>query len=136
MIETKMGMFKVKAKVANPADPTRFFEEDFWVDTGAFHSFVPGDRLEAIGIEPRISREVTLADGRKERRLEGEAQFTIPELKETHTCSVIFGPKDSLCLLGATTLENFVVEPDPVAKKLKPIAAIIGGFVVSRTSSE
>jgi len=85
MEETKMGMFKVKAKVANPADPSRFFEEDFWVDTGAFHSFVPGNRLEAIGIEPRISREVTLADGRKERRLEGEAQFTIPELKETHT---------------------------------------------------
>jgi len=130
--ENKMGMFKVKAKVANPADPKKFFEEDFWVDTGAFHSLIPEDRLLGIGIEPLNTREFTLADGRRDRRLEGEALFTIPELKETHTCSVIFGPKDSLCLLGATTLENFVVEADPVSKTLKPAAAIIGGYIISR----
>ncbi|MCL5268916.1 MAG: hypothetical protein M1469_12585 [Bacteroidetes bacterium] len=127
----KMGMFKVRARVANPTDPKRYFEEDFWVDTGSFHSFVPEERLQTIGIEPKLSREVTLADGRRDRRLEGEALFTISELKETHTCSVIFGPRDSLYLLGATTLENFVVEPDPVRKKLKPSAAIIGGFTIS-----
>ncbi len=126
-----MGMFKVKARVANSNDPERFFEDDFWVDTGSYHSFIPEDRLQKIGVEPKLSREITLADGRKDRRLEGEALFTIPELKETHTCSVIFGPRDSLCLLGATTLENFVVEPDPVGKKLKPAAAIIGSFTVS-----
>lgn len=132
MKDTEMGMFKVKAKVANPADPKRFFEEEFWVDSGAFHSFIPEDRLLAIGVRPMNTREITLADGRRDRRLEGEALFTLPELKESHTCSVIFGPKDSLCLLGATTLENFVVEADPVNRKLKPIAAIIGGYTVSR----
>ena len=134
MEETKMGMFKVRTRVANPVDPTRFFEEEFRVDTGAFHSLIPEDRLTEIGIKPLHSREYTLADGRRDRRLEGEALFTIPELKETHTCSVIFGPKDSLCLLGATTLENFVVEADPASGKLKPIAMIIGGFTVSRIS--
>lgn len=133
MKDEKMGMFKVKTRVANPADPKRFFEEDFGVDTGSYHSFVPEDRLKSIGIAPNLSREVTLADGRKDKRLEGEALFTIPDLKETHTCSVIFGPENSLCLLGATTLENFVVEPDPVSKKLKPAAAIFGSFIVSGT---
>ena len=126
-----MGMFKVRARVANPSDPKRYFEEDFWVDTGPFHSLVPEERLRQIGIEPKLTREITLADGRKDRRLEGEALFSIADLNETHTCSVIFGPKDSLYLLGATTLENFVVEPDPATKKLKPSAAIIGGFTIS-----
>ena len=134
MEDTKMGMFKVRAKVSNPADPERFFEEDFWVDTGAFHSLIPEDRLLGIDIKPVHTRECTLADGRRDRRLEGEALFTIPDLKETHTCSVIFGPKGSLCLLGATTLENFVVEADPANGRLKPIAMIIGGFPLSRSS--
>jgi hypothetical protein len=32
-----MGMFQIKMQVANPADPKKFFEEKFWVDTGAFY---------------------------------------------------------------------------------------------------
>jgi len=30
----KMGMFKNKVKVSNSHDPKRFFEYEFWVDTG------------------------------------------------------------------------------------------------------
>ncbi len=125
----KMGMFKVRARVANPTDPKRFFEEDFWVDTGALHSFIPEDRLQAIGIEPLYTREFILADGRRDRRLLGSASFTIPDLKETLPCLVIFGPKDSLCLLGSTTLENFGVDADPANGKLKPVLGIIAGSV-------
>ena len=44
---------------------------------------------------------------------------------------MIFAPKGSLLLLGATALENFGVEVDPIEKKLKPILAIIGGFLAS-----
>src|SRR5437870_9189481 len=36
-----MGMFQVRVKVSNPTDSSRFFEEDFWVDTGALYSFIP-----------------------------------------------------------------------------------------------
>jgi len=39
--------------------------------------------------------------------------------------------KDSLFPHGATTLENFGVEVDPIEKKLKPILAIIGGYLAS-----
>jgi hypothetical protein len=28
-----MGMFQVRVKVSNPGEASRFFEEDFWVDT-------------------------------------------------------------------------------------------------------
>ncbi|NIR47058.1 Retroviral aspartyl protease [candidate division KSB1 bacterium] len=126
-----MGMFKVRLKVSNPAKPELSFEENFWVDTGALYSFIPEDRLQAIGLEA-LHRELILADGRRDRRLLGEALFTIYDLNETLTCPVIFAPKDSLYLLGATALENFGVEADPAAKKLKPILGIIGGYLASK----
>ncbi|MGD0698064.1 MAG: hypothetical protein ABSB82_24880 [Terriglobia bacterium] len=56
---------------------------------------------------------------------------TIPQLEESLTCPVIFAPADSLHLLGATALENFGVQPDPTTQQLKPIAAVIGGFLAS-----
>ena len=129
-----MGMFKVVARVANPADPERFFDEQFWVDTGALYTFVPEDRLAAIGIEPLRSRDLILADGRRDRRLLGEARLTLPELDETLTCPVVFAPNESLYLLGATALENFGVDVDTAAKRLKPILGIIGGYLASKSA--
>ena len=125
-------MFQVKVRVANSAEPHRSFDELFWVDTGTLYSFVPGKRLEDIGLEPIRSHELILADGRHDKRLLGEARFTIDELGETLTCPIIFGPEDSLYLLGATALEIFGVAADPMTRTLKPIAAIIGGFLGSR----
>lgn len=125
-------MFKVKAKVANPADPKRFFDEDFWVDTGSLYTFIPEDRLQGIGIQPSRTRAFTLADGRHDRRLLGEALITLHELNETVTNPVVFGPKDSLYLIGAVTLETFAVEVDPATRELKPITAIIGAHFDSR----
>ena len=127
-----MGMFQVKVKVANPRDAQKFFEEDFWVDTGALYSFVPEGRLKEIGLEPIRTRDLILADGRRVRRLLSEALFTLPDLNESLTCPVVFGPEDSLYLLGATALENFGVDADPTERRLKPILGIIGGFLGSR----
>ena len=123
-----MGMFKVAVKVSNPADPKRFFEEEFWVDTGALYCFVPEDRLEEIGLAPLRSRDLIMADGRCDRRLLGEALFTVHQLEETLTCPVVFAPKESLYLLGATALEIFGVDVDTTAKRLKPITGIIAGL--------
>jgi predicted aspartyl protease len=127
-----MGMFKVRVRVSNPLKPQLFFEEDFWVDTGALYSFVPEERLHAIELQPLRSRELILADGRRDRRLLGEAGFSIAGFDETLTCPVVFAPKGSLYLLGATALENFGVDADPTTKKLKPILSVIGGFLSSR----
>jgi predicted aspartyl protease len=124
-----MGMFQIRARVSNPTDRSRFFEEDFWVDTGALYSFVPEGRLNEIGIGPLRARDLILADGRRDRRFLGEAVFTIPQLDEALTCPVIFAPADSLYLLGATALENFGVQADPTTQQLRPVAAVIGGFL-------
>jgi clan AA aspartic protease len=124
-------MFQVRVRVSNPTDPARSFEGNFWVDTGALYSFVPEDRLHEIGVKPLRAREPILADGRRDRRLFGEAAFTISEPNESLTCSVVFAPKNSLYLLGATALENFGGQADPTTQRLKPIAAVIGGFLGS-----
>jgi len=126
-LNAAMGMFKVRVKVANRDDAARSFEDDFLVDTGAVYSLVPADRLEAIGVDPTLAREVVLADGRREQLRVGEARMTLADFGETVTCLVIFAPPGSLHLLGATALKNFGVDADPVAGRLKRVAAIIAG---------
>lgn len=128
-------MFQVSVRVANPYESSRFFEEKFWVDTGALYTFLPEDRLAEIGITPLRTRERILADGRRDKRLLGEAVLTIPILEESLTCPVVFAPPGSLYLLGATALENFGVQADPTSQRLKPIAAVIGGFLASAPES-
>jgi hypothetical protein len=102
------------------------------VGTGTLYSFVPEDRLNSFGLKPLRTRELILADGRRDRRLLGKALMTVPELDETLTCPVIFAPSNSLYLLGATAMENFGVQADPTEQRLKPLAAVIGAFVASR----
>ena len=123
-----MGMFQVRVRVENPQAPSRSFEEDFWVDTGAIYSFIPEARLREIGVEPHSERTLRMADGRDVIRPFGDAVLEVQGLKERGPCPVIFAPESSFYLLGATALEYFGVDADPVAKKLKPILSIIGGF--------
>ena len=54
-----MGATYVEVTIRNPAMPERTWTGPFLVDTGAFDSLVPGSRLEAIGLQPRGSREYT-----------------------------------------------------------------------------
>jgi len=131
-----MGMFKKKVRVSNSKDHSQFFEEEFWVDTGALYSFIPEDYLEKINVEPSAKRNLILADGRQDTRLLGFCDFQIEDFADSIPCPVIFAPKGSLFLLGATALENFGVEVDPIQKKLKPILAIIGGFLATHYQKE
>jgi len=130
--EDVMGMFKIKIKVSNVKDSSFYFENEFWVDTGALYSFIPEEYLERIGVEAATKRNLVLADDRKDTRRLGFCDFQINGFDGRITCPVIFAPKGSLFLLGATALENFGVDADPVQKKLKPILAVIGGFIASQ----
>lgn len=129
-----MGMFKVQVVVSNPKSPERSFTDEFWVDTGALYSFAPEDRLRAIGVEPKFTRDFVFADGKRDRRLVGEAVLSVDGSGEAITCLMVFGPPESLLLLGATALENFGVQADPTSQKLRPITAVIGTALASRTS--
>jgi predicted aspartyl protease len=123
-----MGMFKKKVKVSNVYDTSKLFEEEFWVDTGALYSLIPNNLLESIGFEPEGTKNILLANGRTDRKLFGYCRFNIEEIPENAICPVIAGSNDSVLLLGATALDNFAVEADPVNKTLNPVLAIIAGF--------
>ena len=56
-------MFQVGVTVSTVGEPARSFTDRFRVDTGALYTFVPEDRLHAIGVAPLRSRELLLADG-------------------------------------------------------------------------
>jgi predicted aspartyl protease len=131
----EMGMFKQTVRVSNSKEPSRFFKEEFCVDTGALYSFIPEDYLEKLGVEPSGKRSLILADGRQDTRLFGFCDFQIEGIEGNIPCPVVFAPKGSLLLLGATALENFGVSADPIEKKLKPILAVIGGFLASASGS-
>lgn len=131
-----MGMFQVRVTVSNPQDQARSFTESFWVDSGAYHTFVPEGRLACIGITPMRTREFTLADGQRSPRLIGEAMLYIESLGERATCQIVFGPPDSLYLLGASALEAFTVGIDPLHQKLTPITAVIAAAAPTMDPAE
>ena len=127
-----MGMFKQTVKISNPKDKELSYTGNFWVDTGALYSFIPEDILKAIHLEPIDKRNIIFADGRTETRLFGACDFEIEGLVGAIPCPVIFAPENSLLLLGATAMENFGVDADPINKRLKPILSVIGGFIASK----
>ncbi len=58
-----MGTTYVDVTIRNLAEPRRSWSNRFLVDSGAYDSLVPRGRLEALGLEPRGSRDYLLADG-------------------------------------------------------------------------
>ena len=58
-----MGATHVTVTIRSPAEPDKFWEGLFLVDTGATDSLVPRPHLDAIGLKPKGKRTYELADG-------------------------------------------------------------------------
>lgn len=118
-----MGTFSVSASLANPQRPERRLTLDLLVDTGATWTMLPGDVVLELGLTPVLQRAVTLASGERVTypagqlsiQLNGEDLFTI----------FLAGPTGCLALLGAVTLEQFGLAPDPVRKTLVPVGGLL-----------
>ena len=117
-----MGATHVTVRITNPADPDRFWESLFLVDTGATDSLVPGPNLEAIGLEPEGKRLYQLADG-SDLSLD-VAVAKIEFMGEFVGGTVIFGEADAEPLLGVTALASVGIEVDPVNQQLKRLPAV------------
>lgn len=117
-----MGATQVTVRITNPAEPDRFWEGLFLVDTGATDSLVPRPHLEAIGLKPRGRRRYELADGR-----ELVVDVTVAEIEfmgEVVGGTVVFGEAGAEPLLGLTALESVGIEVDPVNQRLKRLPAV------------
>ena len=117
-----MGATHVTVKITNPADPEKFWEGLFLVDTGATDSLVPRNHLEAIGLQPKGRRVYQLADGTNL-----ELQVTTADIEfmgDITAGAVIYGAPGAEPLLGVTALESVGIEVDPVNQRLKRLPAV------------
>ena len=117
-----MGATHVTVTVRNPADPEKYWEGLFLVDTVATDSLVPGPHLDAIGLKPRGKRVYELADGS-----EIVMDITVGEIEfmgETVGGTILYGAANAEPLLGVTALESVGIEVDPVSQRLKRLPAV------------
>ena len=105
-----MGLTHVIVKVRNLTSQDSFTAE-FLVDTGAWNSFAPANKLKKIGIKPIGKKEFELANGQLEEYEYGFAEMEF--MDELVPARIIFGPDDTEPLLGVAALEEagFLVDP-------------------------
>ena len=126
MEEGIMGTFRYPIVVYDPEGKNKR-EIQALVDTGATYTWIPRPILEDLGYRPIFTRRLRLADGNVIVREGCEVRLEIEGA--CLTTPVIFGDPDSEALLGAVTLEQFSLAPDPVTKRLIPVEALLMGFL-------
>jgi predicted aspartyl protease len=98
-------------------------ELEAFVDSDAFYSQAPESLLRSLGIEP-IDRVVFVtADGRRSTASIGEVVLRLDGRVRRTIC--VFGEDDAPSLLGAYTLEGFMLGIDPVNERLVRIEGVM-----------
>ena len=100
------------------ADGERMETVDALVDTGASYSMFPRSMLQRLGIVPIGQRGFEQADGSVIQLDIGRALLQINGDEEYQR--VIFGEDDVESLIGAGTLQGFLLLVDSVAEELVP----------------
>jgi clan AA aspartic protease len=117
-----MGTFRYPVTLLS-LDRTQRVTLEMLVDTGATYTWVPEPVLQQLGYQPTFRRRLRLANGQIIERSGCEAVVEIDG--NALTTIVLFGDPASEPLLGAVTLEQFSLAPDPVAQRLIPIEALL-----------
>ena len=117
-----MGATHVTVTIRNPAQPEKFWEGLFLVDTGATDSLVPREHLENIGLKSKSQRIYELADGS-----EIKMDITTADIEfmgDIVGGTIIFGNNGVEPILGVTALESVGIEIDPRNQRLKRMPTI------------
>lgn len=113
-----MGTFYTSCRVENYVYRSKFIKvAKLLVDTGSENTWIPGAKLEKIGIK-REKKDVSfiMANGELVTRSVG---FAILKVNEHFTIDeVVFAEKGDLALLGARTLEGLNLTVDAARRKL------------------
>ena len=116
-----MGIFNWPIQISS-LDGGQTREIEASVDTGATFTVLPSRLLREMGVAVTRQAKFELGDGRIVDLDVGEARATINGASVI--TQVIFGPDDSVPLLGAYTLEGLLLAVDPVNQRLVPTNAI------------
>jgi predicted aspartyl protease len=120
-----MGAFSVSFDIADFEQQPRWLTLEGLVDTGSTYTWVPRDRLESIGLEPRMSRVFRTADG---HRLEREMAVALMRLEgQTLPTLIVFADPSDAVLLGVYALEGFGLGVDPINHRLVSVDGLAMG---------
>jgi clan AA aspartic protease len=122
-----MGIFKQTVVLINPENPSLKVSVECIPDTGATYSWIPGEVLNKISVNPQFKRNFKIADGSVIKR--DMAVVNVELAGQILPTLVAFGDRGSEPLLGAFTLEGFGLTVDPVNKSLVPVPAMLLGFI-------
>ena len=118
-----MGTFKVKAKIWSILDRANEAGVELVVDSGSTYTVLPRSLLRKLKVKPVRTVRLKLADSRVVEKSLGEVGIMINEYAASAT-PVVFGNED-VYLLGAVTMEQLSLAPDPVKKTLVPVEALL-----------
>ena len=116
----KLGTSTVALEFGTP-DRSRFEPVRAVADSGALFSWLPRNTPENLGHAPALRRTFVLADGREDER--DVAEVPVRYGRETLSTLCVFGEEETP-ILGALTMEQFLVAPDPVHRRLIPIRGL------------
>jgi len=92
-------------------------------DTGAMFTVIPDAVLRNLGVAPCDSIPVRFASGRADNWNLGRVDAELDGRRRPILC--LFGSADAPPLIGAHTLEAFLLTVDPVEEKLAPKEAYL-----------
>ncbi len=95
---------------------------DALVDTGATFMTAPRALLERLGVEPFQVVALRLANGEIERRHIGEVRVELAGQERTAIC--VFGEPAAPPIIGAVTLQSFLLVVNTVEHRLAPVEAL------------
>ena len=117
-----MGTFNVTIEIGDPQGQ-RWEPVEALVDTGASYTWMPLSVLQTLGVTPTLRFPFVLADGTQIERDVAETRVRFDG--QERTTLVVFGDEGSQPLLGAYTLEGFLLSPDPVNQRLVPVPGLL-----------
>ena len=118
-----MGTFSVRVNLASPQHLEQRLPIDLLVDTSATWTMLPQEVVTRLGLSTPRQRAVTLASGERVTYPAGQVEIQLNG--EEGITFFLAGPPGSLALLGAVTLEEFGLAPDPIRKTLVPVAGLL-----------
>jgi len=118
-----MDTFSISANLANPQRPDLRVTLDLLVETGATWTMLPHEVVTHLGLPTAYERGVTLTSGERVSYPAGQVAMQLNG--EELITLFLAGPAGCLAVLGAVTLEEFALAPDPVRKTLVPVVGLL-----------
>lgn len=113
-----MGIFKYTVTLYSP-DMARSEQVSALVDTGSLFTWIPAAAPERLEIPRGKAEAFKMANGEVITRDTADVAVDLDGVR--HVTAVVFGEPGDQVLLGALTLERFLLMPDSVNRRLVPM---------------